>query len=109
MSIKKRFKHLAAAVESKADDLMFDFRVRLGRTDPLQILTYRSYGTLNRLYVKGRVLEDKGIQKATAQDNLFEKVLAMYKRFESDEVPGAKLSVELQGQHHEVITDDEGY
>jgi phosphatidate phosphatase APP1 len=100
---------LVAGVESNIDDLMFDLRVRLGQTGPVQIITYRSYGTLNRLYVKGRVLEDKGIRKATAEDTLFHKVMAMYKRFESDEVPGAKLSVELQGHRHEVSTDNEGY
>lgn len=109
MSLKKRFRHFVAGVESNVDDLMLDLRVRLGKTDPLQIITYRSYGTLNRLYVKGRVVEDKGIRKASAEDSLFQKVMAMYKRFESDEVPGAKLSVELQGKRHEVITDSEGY
>jgi phosphatidate phosphatase APP1 len=109
MSLKKRFKHLAAGIESKVDDLMFDFRVRLGKTDPLQIVPFRSYGTVNRLYVKGRVLEDKGIRKATADDNLFQKILAMYQRFESDEVPGAVLSVKLNGKSYEVTTDTEGY
>lgn len=109
MSLKKRFTQFAANVESRVDDLMFEFRSRLGKTDPLQIITYRSYGTSIRLYVKGRVLEDKGIRKAAADDNLFQKVLAMYQRFESDEVPGARLALTLQGERHEVVTDDEGY
>lgn len=109
MSIKNRFRQIAAGIESKADDLIFDLRARIGATNPVQIITYRSYGTLERLYVKGRVLEDKGIRKATANDNLLEKVLAMYKRFETNEVPEAKLSLELQGKRYEVSTDDEGY
>jgi phosphatidate phosphatase APP1 len=33
----------------------------------------------------------------------------MYKRFESDEVPGARLKVSLIGEEHEVTTDKEGY
>lgn len=109
MSLKNRFKYFVAGLESTVDDLMFELRARLGKNDPLQIVTYRSYGTPDRLYVKGRVLEDKGIKKATVEDNLFQKVVAMYKRFESDEVPGARLSVELQGKRYEVITDSEGY
>ena len=109
MSIRNRFKQIAAGIESKADDLIFDLRVRIGATYPLQIVTYRSYGTLDRLYVKGRLLEDKGIKKATSKDNLLERVFAMYKRFETNEVPGATLALELQGKKYEVSTDEEGY
>lgn len=100
---------IAAGVETKVDDLLFDLKIRLGKTKPLQIVTYRSYGTIDRLYIKGRVLEDKSIPKSTAEDNLFEKVIAMYNRFESDEIPGAKLKVTLDEQALEIVTDDEGY
>ncbi|HEY0655654.1 MAG TPA: hypothetical protein VGD65_21115, partial [Chryseosolibacter sp.] len=98
MSLKRRLTQLATGLEAKVDDLMFDLRSRLGNAGPLQIVPYRSYGTLNRLYVRGRVLEDKKIRKATAGDNLFQKVMAMYQRFESDEVPGARLAVTVQGR-----------
>lgn len=109
MSLKKRFTQLAAGLESGVDDLMFELRKRLNKSSPLQIVPYRSYGTVNRLYVKGRVLEDKGIRKASATDSLFQNVLSMYQRFESDEVPGARLSLMMQGAEHEVTTDNEGY
>jgi phosphatidate phosphatase APP1 len=33
----------------------------------------------------------------------------MYKRFESDEVPHARLKIDFQGEPHFVITDQEGY
>ena len=36
-------------------------------------------------------------------------LLNMYKRFESDEVPGARLQVQLPDEVHEVVTDKEGY
>lgn len=109
MSLKKRLARLAAGAESTIDDLMFELRVRLGSTDPIQIVPYRSYGTVDRLYVKGRVLEDKQIRKSTPGDNLFRKVMDMYQRFESDEVPGAKLKMAVQGREYTVVTDDEGY
>ncbi|HEY0742374.1 MAG TPA: phosphatase domain-containing protein [Chryseosolibacter sp.] len=109
MSLKKRFTQLAAGIEGRVDDLMFALRKRLNKTSSLQIVVYRSYGTVNRLYVKGRVLEDKGIRKASATDSLFQNVLSMYQRFESDEIPGARLSLMLQGEEHTVTTDEEGY
>jgi phosphatidate phosphatase APP1 len=109
MSLKKRLVRAASGIESTFDDLMFELRARIGKTTPLQIVPYRSYGTVNRLYVKGRVLEDKQIQKGTAEDTLFQKVMAMYQRFESDEVPGAKLQLTIQGAVYQITTDNEGY
>ncbi|HET9486973.1 MAG TPA: hypothetical protein VFO54_06045, partial [Chryseosolibacter sp.] len=90
-AIRKRFVDLATGIESRFDDLAFALRKRLNIDDPLQIVTYRSYGTRNRLYVKGRVLRDKGIRKSTDKDTLWNNLLSMYKRFESDEVPQATL------------------
>jgi phosphatidate phosphatase APP1 len=107
--LRKRLKKLAAGIEANFDELAFHLRKRLNADHPIQIVTYRSYGTVNRLYVKGRVLKDKAIRKATDKDTIWNNLLAMYKRFESDEVPGARLHVYFQGQKHGVTTDNEGY
>lgn len=107
--LKKKFIKFAAGVEHKFDDLSFSLKKRLGLSDPLQIVTFRSYGTVNRIYIKGRVLEDKKIRKSTDKDTLWNNLLSMYKRFESDEVPGARLKINFQEQEHTTTTDDEGY
>ena len=106
---KKRLTKLAAGLEANFDDLVLEFRKRLNADDLLQIITYRSYGTANRLYVKGRVLKDKGIRKPTERDTVWNNLLSMYQRFESDEVPDARLRINFQGQSHFVVTDHEGY
>lgn len=106
---KKIFNDASSHVEERFDNLFFDLRKRLKLNDPLQIVTYRSYGTINRLYIKGRVLEDKGIASATDKDTIFHNLVNMYNRFQSDEIPGACLKVNFQNQEHTVITDDEGY
>jgi len=95
--------------EEKIDYLTFKLKNRLGLNRPLQIVTYRSYGTPNRLYVKGRVLVDKGITRSEANDTLWENLLNMYRRFESDEIPNAKVQLTLLGQQYEITTDAEGY
>lgn len=107
--LKKHFSKLAAGIEATYDDLAFALRKRLDTDKPLQVVTYRSYGTLNKLYVTGRVLKDKGIRQATDKDTLWDNLLNMYKRFESDEVPHATLKIKFQGKSHIVMTDDEGY
>lgn len=106
---KETFNKLSSGAEEEFDDLFFNLRRRLKLNDPLQILTYRSYGTRNRVYIKGRVLEDKGIESATDKDTLFNNLVNMYHRFQSDEIPGAVLKVKFQDQEHTVVTDEEGY
>ncbi|GAA4445599.1 App1 family protein [Pontibacter saemangeumensis] len=95
--------------EAKVDYLTFELKNKLGMNRPLQIVTYRSYGTPGRLYVKGRVLVNKGITRSEENDTLWENLLNMYRRFESDEVPNARVQLTLQGQEHDITTDGEGY
>ena len=107
--LKKHFSKLAAEIEENFDALALALRKRLRSNDPLQIVTYRSYGTVNRLYVKGRVLKEKAIPKSSDKDSVWKNLVSMYKRFESDEVPHARLNVNFQNKLYEVTTDDEGY
>jgi phosphatidate phosphatase APP1 len=107
--IKTRFSKIVTGIEENFDDLTFALRKRLHGDDPLQIVSYRSYGTVNRLYVKGRVLKDKGILKSTEKDTVWNNLLSMYKRFESDEVRGARLKIDFQGKSYTVTSDEEGY
>ena len=106
---KDIFLKSAAAVEDKWDDLRFNFKDKLGLNDPLQIVTYRTYGTATHLYIKGRVMEDKRIASAGDKDTILNNLLNMYKRFESDEVPDARIKLANANETHEVITDKEGY
>lgn len=75
----------------------------------IQILPYRTYGTHNRLYLKGRVLEDERIGSARDQDSILNNLLNMYKRFESDEVRDAKIKAVFGNEEQHTITDNEGY
>jgi phosphatidate phosphatase APP1 len=108
-SFKRTLRKAGAEIEQSLDDLRFSLKRRLGYTDPLQIVPFRSYGTLNRLYVIGRVLEDKKLTKATENDTIFKNILNMYQRFESDEVPGAKIKITFQDQEYFATTGKEGY
>ncbi|MET4104892.1 phosphatase domain-containing protein [Hymenobacter sp. UYP22] len=94
----------------RADDVLTRTRARLGLLHPLQLLSYRSYGTPERLYVKGRLLTDKGISEPDPSDSRWHNLLNMYRRFDSNEISGAQLSVvPADGTDHTVVTDEEGY
>ena len=99
----------AIKIDDAADKWVAALKQRLGTFDAVQILPYRTYGTPYKIYVRGRVLEDKKIARAKEGDGLVENLLNMYKRFESDEVPGATLQLQLGSKTYTVITDKEGY
>ncbi|WP_299525738.1 App1 family protein [Winogradskyella sp.] len=78
------------------------------KKDPLQIIPFDSYGTSSQLYLRGRALEDEGIDlKKKSWISLF---INSWKRFETDEIRNTPLSIKLP--NNEIInfrTDAEGY
>lgn len=96
-------------MEDNFDVIASELRARLGNDKPLQIVPYRSYGTTQRLYVAGRVLKNKLVGRSAASDSRWTNIVNMYKRFESDEVPGATLRLVFKDKEHKIITDHEGY
>jgi phosphatidate phosphatase APP1 len=72
-------------------------------------MPYLGYGTRERLLVCGRVLENEGFTPAADSDSRWRNLVRFWKRLESDEVPGARLSARFLGRESESITDREGY
>jgi phosphatidate phosphatase APP1 len=103
------FQTLAADAEQHFDDLKKRLFERLHCDDPIQIVPYIGYGTPQRLILKGRVLEDNGITSAEENDTIWANLLNMYRRFESDEIAGARVRASFGGARQDVLTDDEGY
>lgn len=77
--------------------------------EPLKIVPYRSYGTPKRVWLMGRVLQNEGIRSRPKDASLWKNLLNMYRRFESDEVPNARVAVTFAEQRVEVVTNREGY
>ncbi|MDX1546705.1 MAG: phosphatase domain-containing protein [Rhodothermales bacterium] len=105
-----RIAHLGAVgAEETFDTLRYKMRQRLGRTDPVVIQAYRSFGTEDSMLVWGRVLEDEGLKPPTDRDSVWRNLLSTYRRFESDEVPGVRVRARYAGAEAEGVTDREGY
>lgn len=102
--------HAAAyRTEAAFDQLRRRFSHRLRHDKPIHIVPYRGYGTPRRMHLKGRVLRDEGLHKATDHDTMWDNLHRMYRRFESDEIPGAWIRARLDGVIEETSTDEEGY
>ncbi len=100
--------HLVDDVEDHFDALKYRMAYALGGPDPIKIVPYRGFGNQERMFLKGRVLEDPEIVPAKESDSLWDNLVNMYKRFESDEVPHARLVARFQDVEHEIVADEEG-
>lgn len=96
-------------LENTLDALKYRWAEWLGWNDPIMIQTYGGFGTRQRVFVKGRVLEDEGISKPGEAASLWTNLVDSFKRFESDEIPHASLLVHFQGVRQEVQADEEGF
>lgn len=84
-------------------------KTQLGIQDPIHIMPYCGYGTPQKLRVKGRVLQDEGIALREEDAPIWKNLLNMYRRFETDEVPGAKVQIHIGEQQEQAMTNEEGF
>lgn len=107
--LRDAFLGVAAPVERAVDSMKWRLAARFGRRDPVQVLPYRGYGTAERLSLHGRVLEDERIGEPEADDSALVNLANMWKRFESDEWPHARVRASGHGRALEVTADEEGH
>jgi phosphatidate phosphatase APP1 len=73
------------------------------------IIPYRGYGSRERIYLKGRVLQDRGIRPPADNDTVWRNLVNTYRRLDSHEIPGARVRARFASAEQEVLADDEGY
>jgi phosphatidate phosphatase APP1 len=100
---------LAAAVEQHVDAAKEAVGQHLGDRHPARVVPYRGYGDQEALWVTGRVLRDAPLPAARAESSVWENALAMFKRFESDEVPHALVRLKAGEAELTVAADEEGF
>ena len=82
---------------------------RLGILKPISIESYLGYSERTWCWLRGRVLEDRGIKPLTANSGSWRNMRNMMKRYLSDELPVVPVSLELGGKSYTTETDEEGY
>lgn len=105
------FKQLLARAVLRLERDLILFR-KLGRwrsRRPIEVVPYLSFGTPQQLFVRGRVVEAKGVTLATPDASRWRNLSDTYKRFVSDKVPGARLQVRYPGGEQVLETDAQGY
>jgi phosphatidate phosphatase APP1 len=106
---RKIFLSLVVGLEDHFDRLKYRLRERLGGRDPLMIQPYRSFGSPERLFIQGRVLEDKGIRSPRDDDTAWQNLLNTYRRIDSAEIPFARVGLRFQDTALETLANEEGF
>lgn len=108
MSWPSRLLRAAHAVERPFDAAWRRLAWR-GGSRPVLLVPYRGYGNRERFVASGRVQLDAGIGTQGPSDPLWMNLVNTWRRFESDEVPGARVALDVGGRRVETVTDEEGY
>jgi phosphatidate phosphatase APP1 len=76
----------------------------------VELHAFRGYGTPTRLRLRGRVLRSAGLVRSRLGDSVLDNLRNAFRRFESDEVPGALVAARAAlGGEARTRTDEEGY
>lgn len=96
-------------VEEFFDQIKLGYKWRFDRWNELRIQTYRGHGTPQRLYLKGRVLDDRGATLDESHASLWKNITNTIRRIETDEIPGARVRLSFRGVELDAETDGDGY
>lgn len=97
---------LVASLESTVDRLRFG-----GSSDQrdARVVPYDGYGTPANVWLLGRVLRNPPARPSTEDATVWQNLVDTYRRFETDEVPGARVRVSVGGTSREIVADEEGH
>lgn len=109
VSWRQRALRVLVSAEEKFDLLKYRMRERLGGRAPIEIVAYRGYGTPDRLFLKGRVQEDRGIGPAAEADSVYRNLLNMYRRLKTNDIPYARVQARFGEVEQEAVADVEGF
>lgn len=106
-----RWRAITAArdLEDWLDAARFEAKRRYGLLGRFEVLPYRGHGTDRRLFLRGRVLEEKGISRSMHDDTLWENLRNMVRRFASDEIAGARVRATFGDAEAFAVADEEGF
>jgi phosphatidate phosphatase APP1 len=104
-----RLVRVFARIEVTWDRMLWGGRRLVGRLGPLQVVTYRGYGSGGTALVRGRVLEASVLERSLPADSRWRSFRRMLRRFNSREVPEAKVRASCASAQVAGATDDEGY
>lgn len=104
-----RFWEIAKKGQLRWDRLKLEAKRRVGGFSPLVLVTYRGHGGHGTIRLIGRLVEDKDVKGPDVDAGLLDTVVSAVRRFESDEIPEARIVARHGDTAAEGTTDHEGF
>lgn len=108
MKVSSRIKSSLGIYDRETEKIGHKLRKWFGYYDSIRVVGYNGYGTPERVHLKGRVLLDDRVHSDRDDDEI-EHAWNMFRRYQTDEVPGATVRVHFRDQQIDVETGWEGY
>jgi hypothetical protein len=109
----KGWKPKLQSVFERVDDWADEIRQRLDKfdepDDDIFILPFTGFGNHEKIFSKGRVLEKNDETLASETDSRWRNLVRMFRLFETDEIPNARLKMVFGNLEKEIRADREGY
>jgi len=106
--ITKTFRYILRKAGSPLRRARLWLKKRLGWLGVPTIEPYMGFSNGNDAYITGNVMEDKGLDKPKPGQKLRTNMLAMLKRYVSDEISGVRVRVTFRGKEEIVETNELG-
>src|SRR5688500_16558164 len=100
---KAKLENIFERIEDVSDDFRLKRKRKRNFENPLIILPFFGYGTSEKIRIRGRVVEEEGAIASTETDSVWRNIANMYRRFETDEIPYAKVRAIFQNAEIETI------
>ncbi|HEX5750859.1 MAG TPA: phosphatase domain-containing protein [Archangium sp.] len=100
---------LAFHVEHNVEAWGWRVRRKLGLARPPRILPYRGYGSSRQCVIKARVLENRHVRPPWRRHTLLGSAIASWKRYNTVEIPRARVLARWGEHRWEGTTDEEGF
>jgi phosphatidate phosphatase APP1 len=84
-------------------------RQALGLAQPPTVLSYRGFGTCQRVRVRGRVLEYRAIKPSSERRSFLDSAYASYQRYATRELGGRTVRVQWGDHSWTASSDEEGF
>lgn len=106
-----RLKRILIKSEKGIDKFKFALKDQLNLNNPVIIYPYRGFGYKNQAVIHGRILEREDLIHAevNTKDSTWNNLKKVWKRYESDEVPGVTIKGVFGQKTASAVSDDEGY
>lgn len=102
-------KSAVSSVENVVDERWQEMKLRMGWDGKARIQPYIGMANDNNLWLSGRILTNPIPTPPAEDDAWWDKLLASWQRWESDEMPGVEVELTSGDLQTTTTSDDEGY